>query len=89
VVVELLGDGVGEVGSSVHTVTQRFPSADAFADLFLTYYGPTHAAAGRLDDTGRAALHADLVRHAETSSRPGATGIVTDWEYRIVRAARR
>ena len=89
VVAELLGDRVDHVESSVHVVTQRFTSAEAFAELFLTYYGPTRAAATRLDEAGRAALRADLVSHAEAHARPGADGLVTDWEYRIVRAARR
>jgi ubiquinone/menaquinone biosynthesis C-methylase UbiE len=89
VVAELLGDRVDQLTSTVHTVTQRFRDAEAFADLFLTYYGPTHAAAGRLDDDGRAALRADLVAHAEANARPGAGGLVTDWEYRVVRATRR
>jgi len=89
VVAKLLGDGVEGVHSSVHTVTQRFRSAEAFADLFLTYYGPTYAAAQRLDATGRAAFRADLVAHAEANARPGEDGLVTDWEYRIVRASRR
>jgi ubiquinone/menaquinone biosynthesis C-methylase UbiE len=89
VVAELLGDGVERVDSSVHSVTQRFSSAEAFADLFLTYYGPTYSAAQRLDETSRAALRADLVAHAEANARPAADGLVTDWEYRIVRATRR
>lgn len=89
VVAGLLGDRVEQIDSSVHTVTQRFHDAGAFADLFLTYYGPTHAAARRLDDAGRAALRADLVAHAEAHARPGADGLVTDWEYRVVRAIRR
>lgn len=89
VVAELLGDRAVDVQSSLHTVTQRFTSAEAFADLFLTYYGPTRAAASRLDDAGRVALRADLVGHAEANARPGADGLVTDWEFRIVRATRR
>jgi SAM-dependent methyltransferase len=89
VVAGLLGDRVDHLSSSVHTVTERFHDAEAFADLFLTYYGPTHAAARRLDDAGRAALRADLVDHARASARPGADGLVTDWEYRVVRAIRR
>jgi len=89
VVAELLGGGADVVGSSAHTVSQRFSSAEAFADLFLTYYGPTHSAAQRLDDPSRAALRADLVTHAEAHARPGDDGLVTDWEYRIVRATRR
>ena len=91
VVAELLGDGVGDVQSSLHAVAQRFTSAEAFADLFLTYYGPTRAAATRLDDEGRAALRADLVALAEAFDRGHGTGsgVVLDWEYRIVTATRR
>jgi ubiquinone/menaquinone biosynthesis C-methylase UbiE len=89
VVAQLLGDRVEQVDSSVHVVTQRFRNAEAFADLFLTYYGPTHSASRRLNRSGRAALRADLVAHAEANARPGADGLVTDWEYRVVRATRR
>jgi ubiquinone/menaquinone biosynthesis C-methylase UbiE len=91
VVAELLGDRVGDVRSSLHTVTQRFTSAEAFADLFLTYYGPTRAAAMRLDQEGRAALRADLVALAESFDHGHGTGsgVVLDWEYRIVTATRR
>lgn len=91
VVAGLLGDQVGGVQSSLHAVTQRFASAEAFADLFLTYYGPTRAAATRLDDAGRAALRADLVAHAEANARGRGTGagVVLDWDYRIVAATRR
>jgi SAM-dependent methyltransferase len=89
IVAGLLGGAVGQLGSSLHTVTERFRSAEAFADLFLTYYGPTRSAAQRLDDAGRVALRADLVAHAEANARPGVDGLVTDWEYRIVHATRR
>ncbi|HYH71850.1 MAG TPA: methyltransferase domain-containing protein [Nocardioides sp.] len=90
VVAGLLGDGVTDVQSITATVTQRFADAEAFADLFLTYYGPTYAAAGRLDDDGRAALRADLVALAESHDRgDGGPGLVCEWEYRIVTATRR
>jgi ubiquinone/menaquinone biosynthesis C-methylase UbiE len=89
VVAELLGDRVGDVQSSLHTVTQRFTTAEAFADLFLTCYGPTRAAAMRLDEDGRAALRADLVAHAAANDRVTGAGVVLDWEYRIVTATRR
>ena len=89
VVAELLGDQVTEVDSVVASVTQRFTDAEEFADLFLTYYGPTYAAAGRLDDEGRAALRADLVELARSYDRGQGTGLVADWEYRIVTATRR
>ena len=89
VVAGLLGDGVTDVGSVTATVTQRFTDGAAFADLFLTYYGPTFAAASRLDDEGRAALRADLVALAESHDRGEGDGLVVDWEYRIVTATRR
>jgi len=90
VVAGLLGDGVGDVRSQTATVTQRFTDAGAFADLFLTYYGPTFAAASRLDEQGRAALRSDLVGLAESYDRgAGSDGLVCDWEYRIVTATRR
>jgi hypothetical protein len=74
-------------------VRQRFGAAEAFADLFLTYYGPTFTAAQRLDEEGRAALRADLVALARSfdqhSDWDDDEGVVLDWEYRIVTATRR
>jgi SAM-dependent methyltransferase len=89
IVADLLGDGVHDVRSVTATVTQRFTDGAGFADLFLTYYGPTFAAAGRLDEDGRAALRADLVALAESYDRGEGDGLVCDWEYRIVTATRR
>jgi ubiquinone/menaquinone biosynthesis C-methylase UbiE len=91
VVADLLGDRVGDVQSSLHAVTQRFTSAEAFADLFLTYYGPTRAASMRLDEEGRAVLRSELVALAEANDRGhgAGAGVVLDWEYRIVTATRR
>ena len=88
-VAELLGEDVRDVESFTATVTQRFADAEAFADLFLTYYGPTYAAAGRLDEDGRAAFRADLVALANASDRGQGDGLVVDWEYRVVTATRR
>ena len=89
VVADLFGDAVVDVQSVTNTVTQRFADADAFADLFLTYYGPTFAAASRLSEEGRAALRSDLVSLAESFDRGAGSGLVTDWEYRVVTATRR
>jgi ubiquinone/menaquinone biosynthesis C-methylase UbiE len=86
VVAGLLGDAVTDVQSVTATVRQRFADGAGFADLFLTYYGPTFAAAGRLDDEGRGALRADLVALAESYDRGEGPGLVVDWEYRIVTA---
>lgn len=89
VVAGLLGDGVSDVRSVTAKVTQRFTDGAGFADLFLTYYGPTFAAASRLDDQGRAALRDDLIALAESHDRGEGDGLVCDWEYRIVTATRR
>jgi ubiquinone/menaquinone biosynthesis C-methylase UbiE len=86
VVATLLGDRVRDVSSVTATVTQRFSDAESFADLFLTYYGPTYAAAQRLPEDGRAALRADLVALASGANRGSGDGVVLDWEYRIVTA---
>ncbi len=76
VVAELLGDDVTDVASITHTVRQRFARAEDYADLFLTYYGPTYSAANRLDDEGRAALRADLIALAHSFDRAPGDGVV-------------
>src|SRR5262245_7152338 len=86
---ELLGDRVHDVASYTATVTQRFSSPEAYADFFLTYYGPTYAAASRLDDAGRAALRDDLVRIAHLANRAVDGTFVSDWDYLVVTAEKR
>ena len=89
IVAELLGDRVHDIASDTATVTERFASAEAYADFFLTHYGPTYAAASRLDGAGRAALRDDLVRGAHQANRAVDDTFVSDWEYLIVTAERR
>jgi ubiquinone/menaquinone biosynthesis C-methylase UbiE len=89
VVEEMLGDRVHDVASYTATVTQRFASPEAFADFFLTHYGPTYAAASRLDDSGRAALGDDLVRIAHQANRALDGTFVSDWDYLVVTAEKR
>ncbi len=89
VVAELLGDEVTDLASVTSFVRQRFGAAEDFADLFLTYYGPTYMASQRLDDEGKAALRADLVALARSFDQDDDEGVVLDWEYRIVTATRR
>jgi ubiquinone/menaquinone biosynthesis C-methylase UbiE len=85
-VAELLGDSVHDLASYTATVTQRFTSPEAFADFFLTNYGPTHSAAARLDDAGEAALRDDLVRLAHQANRALDGTFVSDWDYLVVTA---
>jgi ubiquinone/menaquinone biosynthesis C-methylase UbiE len=89
VVAELLGDGVEDVSSVTASVRQNFRSAVEFADLFLTYYGPTYSAANRLDEDGRAAFRADLVALAKSFDQSTGQGVECSWEYRIVTATKR
>jgi ubiquinone/menaquinone biosynthesis C-methylase UbiE len=86
VVAELLGERVHDLASYTATVTQRFPSPEAFADFFLTNYGPVYAAAARLDEAGRTALRDDLVRMARQADRALDGTFVSDWDYLVVTA---
>lgn len=89
VAAELLGDRVQDLTSYTATVTQRFASPEAFADFFLTNYGPTYAAAARLDDAGRVALRDDLVNIAHQANRAVDGTFVSDWAYLVVTATKR
>lgn len=89
VVAELLGDRVHDVASYTASVTERFVSPEAFADFFLTHYGPTYAAASRLDEPGRAALRDDMIRLAVESNRALDATYVGDWDYLVVTAEKR
>jgi SAM-dependent methyltransferase len=85
----LLGDGVGDLTSYTAGVTERFVSPEGFADFFLDNYGPTYVAASALDETGRAALRADLVRLAEAENRADDGSFVSDWEYLVATVEKR
>ena len=86
---DLLGDDIVGFTASRSTVPQVFSSAEAFAGFFLTWYGPTRAAAGRLDEVGRQALRDDMVALATDSNRGTDGAFVSDWEYLLVTAVRR
>jgi len=89
VVGELLGEGISDLQSTTHVVTQRFVSPEAFADFLLNYYGPTYTAAQKLDQQGRAALRDDIVALAHSANQVTDGTFVADWEYRVVTATRR
>ena len=89
VVAELLGGPVRDVASYTATVTQRFASPATFADFFLANYGPTYAAAAKLDEAGRAALREDMIRIANEANRALDDTFVSDWDYLVVTAEKR
>ncbi len=80
---ELLGDRVAVLTFSTATVTQRFPSADFFADFFITHYGPTRKAAERLTPEGRLAFRADVAALAAAANYATDGTLALDWEYLI------
>ena len=86
---DLFGEDVVDVSFVTETVTQRFGSPEAFADLFLTYYGPTHKAAERLAEDGRRALRDDMVALAVAANRATDGTFVGDWEYLVGSATKR
>lgn len=88
-VAQLLGDQVQDVASLTASVTERFASAEAFADFFLTHYGPTYAAVSRLDAAGRTAFRTDLVQLAHEANRATDGTFVSDWDYLVVTAEKR
>ena len=86
---DLFGEDVVDVSFATETVTQRFGSPEAFADLFLTYYGPTHKAAERLSEEGRRALRDDMVALATAANQATDGTFVGDWEYLVGAATKR
>jgi SAM-dependent methyltransferase len=86
---ELLGDRVADVSFEARNLVLRFPSAEFFADFFVTHYGPTHKASEALGDgDARVAFRDDLVELVERYDR-GRDGAVTfDAEYLIAVATR-
>jgi ubiquinone/menaquinone biosynthesis C-methylase UbiE len=80
---ELLSPAAAELSFRAETITQRFPSAEHFADFFITNYGPTLKAAEALDAEGRGAFRADLVDLATRSSRGVDDVAILDWEYLV------
>jgi ubiquinone/menaquinone biosynthesis C-methylase UbiE len=90
IVRELFAGTYKEFESVTHSLTVRFASPEAFADLFIASYGPTHSASKRLSPEGQQAMYQELVDHAAAADRSGdEAGIVLDWEYRVVTATRR
>jgi SAM-dependent methyltransferase len=71
---ELLGDGVHRIRTRERVHTLRHRSAEAFADFFLTNYGPTEHAAAGLDASAREAMRVDLEALAAAASRLPAGG---------------
>lgn len=85
---ELLGDRVDDFRFTLRSVTERFPTPESFADLFLTKYGPTLKAAERLTEEGRKDFRDDLIALAADANTATDGTVSTDWEYLITVATR-
>jgi SAM-dependent methyltransferase len=86
---DLLGDQITDLRVERANVTQRFHSAEHFADYFIAYYGPTHTAAESLAPAERAALREDMISLARTANRGGGGMFVAEWDYLLVFATKR
>jgi SAM-dependent methyltransferase len=86
---EIFGPHAVDAEFVSESVRQRFASPEAFADLFLDYYGPTHKAAKRLDADGRRALRADMVGLAETFNQASDGTFVGEWQYLVASLIKR
>jgi ubiquinone/menaquinone biosynthesis C-methylase UbiE len=86
---DLFGDGIASLEVAERTFTFRAESAEAFVDLFRTWYGPTLKAFEALDETGREALESDLVALARRWDRLGTDAVAIPATYTEAVAVRR
>jgi ubiquinone/menaquinone biosynthesis C-methylase UbiE len=59
----------------------RYASSAHFIDVFRRFYGPTHTAFNVLDQSGQAALTADLTHLIDEHNRAGSSSLVVPAEY--------
>ena len=87
-VVELLDPYCRDVRTARQTFAFRFPSAQACTQYFRTWYGPTVAAFGALDDAGRTQLDGELVAVFENHGSASDGTLAMDVAYLEVTAVR-
>jgi ubiquinone/menaquinone biosynthesis C-methylase UbiE len=85
----LFGDEIASLEVAERTFTFRAESAEAFVDLFRTWYGPTLKAFESLDGPGQQALELDLVQLARRWDRLGTDAIAIPATYTEAVAVRR
>ena len=86
---ERFDESIWEVGTSVRTLTFRYPHTPAgTAELFRAAYGPTVRTFEALDEDRRASLAGDLTGHWARNHRSSAPATEVDAEYLEVVATR-
>jgi ubiquinone/menaquinone biosynthesis C-methylase UbiE len=81
---ELLGPHASKLTFTTHTVVERFPSAEFYADFFIEHYGPTRKASEAIADAGeRHAYRDDLVALATRTNRAPDGAVACEWEYLV------
>ena len=78
---ELFGAAAAGARSVHRTCTWRFATPEQFVSFFRRWYGPTLKAFEALDDSGRAALAADLIQLARDWDRNGGGSIAIPATY--------
>ncbi len=86
---ELFGAGARSIQAEPRDFMFRYRSARHFTKVFTTYYGPTHKAAGTLDEERRAAFVADLEALIGSLNRAEDGTMVVPGEYLEVVIVRR
>jgi SAM-dependent methyltransferase len=85
---ELLGHQVTDLTFVQRSLTPAFPTAEFFADFQLANYGPTKAAADRLQPHGRAVFRDDLVALARHANRATDGSFASKWDYLVAQATK-
>ncbi|MDQ6936416.1 MAG: class I SAM-dependent methyltransferase [Actinomycetota bacterium] len=85
---DLLGRYCDDLRATRQTCPFRFPSARACLDYFRTWYGPTVAAFGAVDDATRTELETELIAVFERHSNAQDATLAMDVAYLEVVAVR-
>ncbi len=78
--VELFGEHA-DVQATARDFVFRYPSAEAFFDTFVTYYGPTFKAWGALDEAGRESFRGQMLALLEQCNRETGGALAVPSEY--------
>lgn len=85
---ELFGDGITKLETRRRICTQRFPSVDAWLEIFRRYFGPTIAAYERLEPERRDEFTAAMLELGHRYNRAGDRAAVIESEYLEIVATR-
>ncbi len=80
-IAELFGASAAKIDTQTSNFVFRYRSAQHFADVFFTYYGPTLKALAALDEAQGKALVADIINLVGRFNRATDGTVVVPSEY--------